>query len=87
MGECELSAVTKTESEDAEEGDDERERRVSQDLTVDLVLGGCQASPIAARDQPASFSARARALRSAPLRDLRYTHSSSGSLAVFVIAV
>ena len=84
----ELSAVAKSVSEESEE-EGESSVGVSlviQDLTVERVFGGSNASPIAASDQPALASSAARRERAAPDSSLRYTHSSSGSLSVFSIA-
>ena len=47
------------------------EEEVIQDFTVDLVLGGVNASPIAARDQPRATSEAARVLRAVPTNPLK----------------
>ena len=87
--ECEFSAAgmsaeAEADEEEGEEGEEREGEDVTHDCTVDLERGGVHDSPITARDQPASNSARARARSSTPDRLDRWRTSSGGRATFFL---
>jgi hypothetical protein len=69
---------------DDEEAEEEGEEGETHDCTVDLERGGAHDSPIAASDQPASNSSRARARRDWPDNPDRRRTSSGGRETFFL---
>ena len=78
--ECEFSAAA-IRDEDEEAAEEEGE---THDCTVDLERGGAHDSPIAASDQPASNSSRARSRRAWPDNPDRWWTSSGGRETFFL---